>query len=421
MLPRETLEALGAAAGEGGLEEHAPLQVDGVAIGVTLRPVDGAALARTLEALGRTGVGALVRGGGSRLGVGNPPRAADVFLCVERLAGVDEFDPADGVCHAAAGTTLAEVRETVAARGWELPLDPPGARASVGGTLASAALGPRALGFGTPRDAVLGLEVVLANGARTRCGGRVVKNVSGYDLGKLYTGSFGTLGVIEGAWLRLRPRPETTRILETGFPQLAEACVAGLAAARRDSARAAALVVPAPMDGEAFDLILELAGDGPSVERDASWLAETFGAGPADPGALERVRAEQASTPAGPGDRGSGLRFRISVLASRVEALLRALRAAGAALLAYPGLGLCYAGFALAEGDPRAVERAFGSVTAAAREAGGSWILEEGPPWAKQGRDVFGDPGEALPLMRALKSRFDPGGLLNAGRFMGLL
>jgi glycolate oxidase FAD binding subunit len=419
MLPRETLEALGEAAGEGGLEEHAPVQVDGVAIEVTLRPEDGAALARTLEALGRTGVSALVRGGGSRLGLGNPPRAADVFLCVERLAGVDEFDAADGVCHAAAGTALAEVRETVAARGWELPLDPPGERASVGGTLASAAVGPRALGFGLPRDAVLGLEVVLANGERTRCGGRVVKNVSGYDLGKLYTGSLGTLGVIEGAWLRLRPRPATTRVLEMGFPQLAEACAAGIAAARRDSALAAALAVPAELNREAFDLLLELAGDEPSVARDADWLVEMLSAEPAAPGALDRVRALQASTLGEPGK--PGLRFRISTLPSRVEAVLGALRAAGATLLAYPGLGLCYAGFPLAEDDTRALERGFGSVAAATREAGGSWILEEGPPRAKQGCDVFGDPSDALPLMRALKSRFDPGGVLNAGRFMGLL
>jgi len=425
MLPRETLEVLGEAAGEGGLEEHAPVQVDGVAIDATLRPTDGAALARTLEALGRTGVGALVRGGGGHLGLGNPPRSAEVFLCVERLAGVDEFDAADGVCHAAAGTSLAEVRETVAARGWELPLDPPGERASVGGTLAAAAVGPRVLGFGLPRDGVLGLEVVLANGARTRCGGRVVKNVSGYDLGKLYTGSLGTLGVIEGAWLRLRPQPAATQVLEMGFPQLAEAYAAGLAAARRDSARAAALMVPALLDGEAFDLVLEFAGDEPSVARDAAWLAETFGAEQAAPGALDRVRAQQACTPGKPDKPdepdGTGLRFRISVLPSRVEAVLGALRAVDATLLAYPGLGLCYAGFPLAEDDVRGLERAFGSVDAAVREAGGSWILEEGPPWAKQGRDVFGEASDALPLMRALKSRFDPGGLLNAGRFMGLL
>ena len=201
-----------------------------------------------------------------------------------------------------------------------------------------------------------------------------------------------------------------------GFSQLAEACATGLAAARRASARAAALTVPAPPDGEAFDVVVEFAGDEPGVRRDAAWLAEMFCAEQAPLRALDRVRALQAGTPGKP-----GLRFRISALPSRVEAVLGAVRSAGATLLAYPGLGLCYASFALAEDDVQVLERAFGSVAAAAREAGGSWVLEEGPPSAKQGRDVFGEPSDVLPLMRALKSRFDPGGLLNAGRFMGLL
>jgi glycolate oxidase FAD binding subunit len=414
MLPRETLAALSEAAGEGALEEHAPLEVDGVAVALTLRPANSAALTRTLKALGRWGVGVLVRGGGSRLGLGNPPRAAEAFLSTERLSGVDEFEPGEGVCHVAAGTTLAALRTTVAAGGWELPFDPPGERASVGGTLACAALGPRALGFGPPRDHVLGLEVVLASGERTRCGGRVVKNVTGYDLAKLYTGSLGTLGVIEGAWLRLRPLPERTRVLEVAALPAEGACAAGLAAARRASARAAALLASAATS-EAR-LVVELAGDRASVERDAAWLANSLGACETEPAALERVRALQAQTPAG-----VGLRYRIAGLASRLDAALATLRDAGAAVLAYPGLGLLHVGFPLSSSDPRGVERAFAACSSAARDAGGSWMLEEGPARAKQGRDVFGESAPLLPLVRALKSRFDPAGLLNAGRFMGFV
>ena len=102
---------------------------------------------------------------------------------------------------------LRDVREALAASGWELSLDPPGRDSTVGGCLAAASVGPRALGLGLPRDQVLGLTVSLASGERVRCGGRVVKNVTGYDLNKLYTGSFGSLGVIESAWLRLRAAP----------------------------------------------------------------------------------------------------------------------------------------------------------------------------------------------------------------------
>lgn len=404
---REVREALTQAAGEDGLEQHAVQEVDGVALEWTLRPADGAALARSLAALGRHGAGALVRGGGSRLGLGNPPRRADLFLSTERIVGVDEFDPGEGVCHVAAGTRLRELRERVAGGGWELPFDPPGEGATLGGTLASAALGPRALGFGPPRDSVLGLEVVLATGERTRCGGRVVKNVTGYDLNKLYTGSLGTLGVIEAAWLRLRPLARRVRVLAA---EPAQGCAVGLAAARRPSARAAALLAADRPGGR---LLVEFAGDEPGVDRDAEWFSDAHGAREVDEAELGSARSQQGETPSG------GARFRISALASRLDAALAALRDAGARVLVYPGLGLLYAGFALAPEEAGAAERAFDAATRAARAGGGAWLLEEAPVSAKRARDVFGGEAELLPLVRALKARFDPADVLNPGRFMG--
>jgi glycolate oxidase FAD binding subunit len=411
MLGREARAELARTAGEGGLVEHEPVEVDGVPIGTTLRPADGDALAGTLASLSRLEVGALVRGGGSRLGLGNPPRDAQVFLSTERLRGVDAFDPGEGVCHAAAGTPLAELRSAVAEGGWELPLDPPGERASLGGVVAAAALGPRALGLGRPRDGVLGLEVSLSSGERTRCGGRVVKNVTGYDLNKLYTGSLGTLGVIEGCWLRLRPLPARVRVLEIAGIAPDGACAHGLAAARRTTARVAALV--AGPEDEAR-LLVELAGEEPSVERDAAWLAAELGARGAEPGAVEALRELQTGPPA-------GLRFRVAALPSRLDAVLAELREAGASLLVHPGMGLLYAGFTVAEGDATALEAAFRAGARAAQLGDGSWVLEEAPVWAKRGRDVFGEDAGALRLARALKARFDPQGVLNPGRFTGFL
>jgi glycolate oxidase FAD binding subunit len=414
MLGREVRDELARAVGEGGLAEHGPEEVDGVPIATTLRPADGDALAGTLSTLSRLGVGALVRGGGSRLALGNPPRGARVFLSTERLRGIDSFDPGEGVCHAAGGTPLAELRAAVAAGGWELPLDPPGERASLGGVVAAAALGPRALGLGRPRDGVLGLEVALASGERTRCGGRVVKNVTGYDLNKLYTGSLGTLGVIEGCWLRLRPLPARVRVLEAQGIALDRACARGLAAARRPAARVAALVAPST-PGEAARLVVELAGEVPSVERDAGWLEAELGAGDVEPGAVDALRELQGGT--------SGeLCFRVAALPSRLDAALAELRGAGAAILAHPGLGLLYAGLAVAEGDGERLGAAFGAAARAARVGGGSWVLEAAPSWAKRGRDVFSDEHSGvLPLARALKARFDPQGVLNPGRFAGFL
>ena len=166
-----------------------------------------------------------------------------------------------------------------------------------------------------------------------------------------------------------------------------------------------------------FGVVVELAGDEASVERDAAWCASELGATPAAEGALARVRERQGSTPGG-----DGLRFRIAGLPSRSQGTLAGLWDAGAELLAYPGLGLVYAGFALAgPEDAAAAEAAFRCLDEIAAAGAGAVLLESAPAWAKRGRDVFGDLAGALPIARDLKRRFDPAGLLNPGRFAGHL
>lgn len=399
------LPELADAAGAGSLAEHEPEIVDGIAVAATVRPADGEALAAVLGALARHGACAIVRGGGSGLGLGNPPRGGDVFLSTEHLAGVDVLDAGEGVCHAGSGTLLARVREKVEPEGWELPLEGLHPAATVGGALASARVGPCSLGHGLPRDVVLGLEVALASGERTRCGGRVVKNVTGYDLGKLYTGSLGSLGVIEGAWLRLRPRPESVRTLTAGPEGTAAACAAGLAAARRASARAVACLVPPEAPPR---LVVQLAGPAPAVERDAAWLAAEHGAQPAEPSLLDQVRARLGDA--------TGLRLRLSARASRLAGAAAGLAGLGAELVVQPGLGLVHALLPAAAGAASldAAERC-------AREAEGTFLVEAAPLAVKQGRDVFAGDASLLPLVRALKQRFDPSGVLNPGRFMGFV
>jgi glycolate dehydrogenase FAD-binding subunit len=412
MNAEEPLARLADALGDTALEWHDPVWVDGVAVRATLVPADGAALATTLAALGRHGLAGLPRGGGTQMGIGNAPQRADAFVSTHGLRGVDRFEPAEGVCHAGAGTPLALLHERVCSEGWELPLDVYGDAATLGGALATAAVGPRAQGFGLPRDVVLGLEVALATGERTHCGGRVVKNVSGYDLAKLYTGSFGTLGVIEGAWLRLRPLPECSRVFEVPAAPLEQACARGVAASRRASVRACALLShgAALLRG-----VIEIAGDGPSVERDARWLAGELGAEPGDGEALARVQHRQRAACSE-----QPLRFRLGVLPTRLESVVRGLASAGAALLAYPGLHLVYASFAAdALGDPAAVERAFAAARSAARAGGGALLCEAAPAEAKRGRDVHACNAALKPLMAALKGRFDPAGVLSPGRFAG--
>jgi glycolate oxidase FAD binding subunit len=164
-------------------------------------------------------------------------------------------------------------------------------------------------------------------------------------------------------------------------------------------------------------VLVELAGDEASVERDAAWCVSELGAARAPDDALARMREQQGSTPGG-----DGMRFRIAGLPSRSQATLAELWDAGAELLAYPGLGLVYAGFALTGPEDRAAaDSAFRCIAAAAAADAGAVLLESAPAWAKRDRDVFGDLAGTLPLSRDLKRRFDPAGLLNPGRFAGRL
>ncbi len=422
-LSPDDLDALQTALGDDTAITRASVEIGASKLDVTIAPADEDALSRGLAVLAARRIGAIVRGGGTRIGFANPAQGARVVLSTARLSRVIEVDAEEGVAQALAGTPLADVREAADAAGWTLPFDPPGARTTLGGTLATAAVGPRQLGFGRPRDLVLGMNVVLGDGVRTRCGGRVVKNVTGYDLMKLHVGAHGTFGVISAAWLRLRPRPERERTLSAVLDPRGDTMSRVVAAARLPSVRVCAIVdanfgfvvepLRAPRSG--WLLVVEVAGDEAGVAGDAARLAADFDAGDASPGAIARLRSLQGEN-FGP----AGLRFRLAVLPSRLDRVVHELEGADAALLVYPGSGLVFARIALdTVADTIGVERAWLAMRSAARAGSGSVVLEAAPEWAKVARDVFGDATDEWRLARSLKARFDPAGILNPGRFVG--
>ena len=423
MIPAPAERALRRVLGDAGLWLHDAVQVEGAKLTATLRPADAGALGAALAVLGEHGLAALVRGGGTRLACANPLRRADVLLDTTGLCAAPELDADEGVMRAEAGSRLAALVEAAAGAGFELPLDPPGVESTLGGALASACPGPR---FAAPRDAVLGLDVVLAGGERTRCGGRVVKNVTGYDLMKLHTGAFGSLGVIAAAWLRLRPRAERAATRVTHVSADARGFADALAAARLPTARVAALAaaglarelapgLAGPEGDDALLLAVELAGDAAAVEADAARLAAWLGAvaGPEDLVARLR-RAQGAPAPE------EGVRARLAVLPARLGSAWRHAAAAGFALLAHPARGLLYAS---RRGEAGA---ALQEAHDAARAAGAALRVESAPlgvreAWAAAGGDVFELAPERLALHRSLKQRFDPAATLNPGRFAGHL
>jgi glycolate oxidase FAD binding subunit len=384
-----------------------------------IEPANGEELADCLRVFSTHGEPALVMGAGTRLGFGNSARGVSLALSCRRMTGIEELDAADGVVHVLAGTPLAELASQVEAEGWLLPLDPPDRGGTLGGVLGTAECGPRQRGFGPVRDAVLGLDTALASGERTRCGARVVKNVTGYDLSKLYVGSMGTLGVIEKAWLRLKPIPASVRVVEVAVADSEEPFSLAVETARRSSARAVAVVSgPARAAGEksdGFTLVAEFAGERPATEADADWLAGGRAASLQDPARLDALREQQGQrTP-------DGLHARIHLLPRSLAATCTRLKDQGAGLLVYPEPSVVHASFRGrdgAGGRPDEWEPTLGMLGEISRMAGAEIVLTGLPESLRPGPDVFMGASE-LKLMRSIKQRFDPDGILNPGRFAG--
>ena len=215
--------------------------VAGVAPRFVARPGDVAEAAALLRATAAEGLAAVPRGAGTRLAWGSPPARCDLVIDTRRLNRVLEHAAGDLVVRVQAGVGMDQLAEVLAAAGQRLALDPPspgtftgnGAGAgTVGGVLACGVAGPLRLRYGTPRDLAIGITVVRADGTVASSGGKVVKNVAGYDLGKLFAGSYGTLGLIVEAAFRLHPLPGASSFvtLDAADPAAAHAAIAAAAA-----------------------------------------------------------------------------------------------------------------------------------------------------------------------------------------------
>lgn len=385
-------------------------EVPGGRVSDWCEPDSVAALCDIVEQAARSRRSLLVAGGRTRLHWANRARPLAFGLSTRGLQGVDTFEPDEGVLHAAAGTTVGELQVAALAEGWELPLDAPGPDSTLGGVLSTAVEGPRAQAFGRVRDAILGLEVVMADGSFSKCGGRVVKNVTGYDLAKLYCGAFGSLGVIVGAWLRLRPRPAVQRAFQA---RVAAGSASAALARAGELARLAgvrALVWSWPATGSAGDdealIQLELGGQQAQVAHDHGRIAAEFELVETSCESIDALRDARAEA------REDAVVLRARVPVTRCGELVGALRALGLALEVEPGSGVVHARGSL---ESAASLRA---LRERAEALGGIASFERLPDEWRAELDVFGDAGRAGSLMAGIKRRFDPEGILNPGRFV---
>jgi glycolate oxidase FAD binding subunit len=389
--------------------------VDGVPAKWVVEPGTPSEVARVLAAANAAGLSVIPRGGGTKPGWGNPPRSADVILSLRRLDQVLEHAWGDMTATVEAGCAIGALQRTLAERGQRLALDPlwPEA-ATVGGVLATAESGPLRWAYGPPRDLVLGVTVALADGTLARSGGKVVKNVAGYDLPKLFTGSFGTLGVITQATFRLHPLPAAVRDLTFAVP--AEGVERFLAASREWSLITAAVQIRGDEDGWTACVRVEGLSEAITTKADrVTQAALSAGARPVDVDAAAEWAARERLFEAG--ERPSAV-CKVGVLPARLHELGGLLRAVGSGwscvLQAY-GAGLVRVEAA----DVGQLRAAVTRLREGVASIGGTAGVLGGPVALKAGFDVWGEAGSSLPLMRRVKEQFDPAGILNPGRFVG--
>lgn len=185
-----------------------------------VEPAGAEETAAALHAAAQAGEAVVAWGGGTLQAAANAPSRYDVALVTTRLDAVHDYDRHDLTAGAGAGITLESLQRALGENGQFIPFDAPlPSKATVGGTLAAGWAGPRRTGYGRPRDLVIGSVVALADGTLAKSGGMVVKNVTGYDMSKLYVGSHGTLGVLVRANFKVLPAPAVQRLAESPFEE----------------------------------------------------------------------------------------------------------------------------------------------------------------------------------------------------------
>lgn len=369
-------------------------------------------------------------GGRTMLDLGMPPRRYDLALDLTGLNRVVDYEPNDFTITVEAGMTLADLQRRLAENGQFLPLDHPRFEtATVGGLCAVGRGGLRRNSFGGPRDWLIGMRMVKADGTAIKGGGKVVKNVSGYDLPKLFAGSLGTLGVIVELTFKLRPLPASDQIMSFPAPSFEAALTAARAAASAAPFLNGCVALSPDASAASRDLGADMLEDQPAVLLRASGLESAAGEVLAEATAAVRsagIEAPAASTNAivETWQAVTDLELQNSEEHVRLRLGLPPTNLPRALSLLSQTLGESRAWVVAADSGllfvqtPSVDATMIKSLRSALGPLQGRLTIEAAPVELKQSCDVWGPPGPGARLMHNIKNQFDPQGILNPGRYV---
>ena len=403
----------GAAVRAGGDDDA----VDGVQPRLVAAPGTGEGVADTLAWASSEGLSVRVSGGGTKQQWGAPGGTVDLLLSTARLSTVLEHRHGDLTATVEAGAPLGSVNAALGAHGQRLPWDPPWPeRATIGGIVATNDSGPHRHGHGAPRDSIIGVTMARMDGRTAKAGGIVVKNVAGYDLARLLTGSFGCLGVILTATFKLAPAPPASRTVQVTVDSLE-------AAAPVAADLAASSLTPTAIEvaWRPAGLLVRFESVEASVAQQADAACAIVGARGASAvlaGDREQAAWERHAAHWSPG----GTLVKLSTVPAELFATLAWLRDRAAA----DGLEMAAAGRAglgvvdvRLDGPPEAQAGLVAVLRARLPAGRGSAVIRRGGPELRRRVDPWGPIGDGMRVMMAIKRQFDPAALLNPGRGPG--
>lgn len=395
-----------------------------------LEPESADGAARFVGDAARAGRRIVIRGGGTKSDRYPLAPVSDDVLSTLRLNRVVAHRHGDLTATIEAGAPLDAVNRRLAEHGQWLALDPPWEeRATIGGIVATNDSGPRRHRYGSPRDQIIGVEIARADGVRAKAGGIVVKNVAGYDLARLMTGSYGCLGVVLSATFKLYPIAPSSKTVVADAPSAAAAGNLAAAVNASQLTPTAVEIQRASSDTagarttqqSSFRLLIRFESTAASTAAQsaaAAALAQSCGA---------RARAIDGDDERGEWDahrsrpwNGSGAVARVTLLPANLTPALDAIASAsidgGCDLIGRAGLGVLLVRL---DGDASSQASAISSLRAAVLPLGGTVAVLRASPELAAAVDAWGPMGDAFRVMQSVKRAFDPGGVLNPGRGPG--